>query len=299
MVKIILIAILLTLLLSDWKMSFGNGNNTNSNFENYYGFLSKIKVPKKLEFCGEVVSLDNPILLERAEREFYINLQSPAQIILYLKRSARFFPLFDSIFKKHNIPEDMKYLAVAESGLQNVVSPKLAHGIWQFIPSTATEYKLQVDEFVDERLNIYKSTEAACRYLRQAYDRFGSWSLAAAAYNMGFTNLADNIQFQGSNNYFELFLNEETWRFVFRILIIKELMVNHKKYGFDIPPAEYYHPIRTKKIVWKDEIPNLAEWAREQGTTYIWVKYLNPWILKRKLPKPKDYYLIEIPDIQK
>ncbi len=281
-------------LLADWSNLRSTNEARNENY-NSPVFISNLKIPADLDFCGEKIPLNNPIMRERAEREFFINIQSPGQIILFIKRSGRFFPLFDSIFKLYNIPEDIKYLAVAESGLQIAMSPKSAYGIWQFIPSTAKDYGLQVDEFIDERLNIYKATEAACKYLKRAYEVYGSWVLAAAAYNMGFSNLSNNIDFQNTRNFFELFLNEETSRYIFRIAIIKEVMLNHKKYGFDIPKSEIYQPFKVKKVVWDDEIPNLSTWAQNQGTTYLWVKTLNPWILKRSLPKPKQPYVIEIP----
>lgn len=292
--KLLFYGIVIILMFADWDM-FAGRDDSFKETEQFYHYLSKLKLPERLEFCGEQIPMENPIIRERAEREFYINLQSPGQIILYLKRAGRFFPIFDSIFKKYNIPDDIKYLAVAESGLQNVMSPKSAYGVWQFIPSTAKEWGLQVDDFVDERLNIYKATDAACRYLKRAYEVFGSWTLAAAAYNMGFSNLSSNIDFQNTRNFFELFLNEETSRYIFRIAIIKEILSNHKRYGFDIHKSEFYQPFKVKQVVVKDEIPNLAEWARTQGTSYLWVKTLNPWILKRSLPKPKDVYVIDIP----
>lgn len=293
--KAVFCSVLLVLMFADWG-TFASGDDGSNASEKFNHFLSKVKLPNKLDFCGEQIPLDNPIMRERAEREFYINLQSPGQIILYLKRSGRFFPIFDSIFKKYNNPEDIKYLAVAESGLQIAMSPKSAYGIWQFIPSTAKEWGLQVDDYVDERLNIYKATEAACKYLKRAYEVFGSWSLAAAAYNMGFSNLSSNIDFQNTRDFFEMFLNEETSRYIFRIAILKEILSNHRRYGFDIPNSEFYKPYKVRRVVVKEEIPNLAEWAKSQGTTYLWVKTLNPWILKRSLPKPKDSYVIDIPE---
>lgn len=295
MFKIILYSLISVLMFSDWNISSGNENEKLNLNNHFYQDFSKFKLPEKLDFCGEQIPLNNQIMKERAEREFYINLQSPGQIILYLKRSSRYFPIFDSIFKKYNIPDDFKYLAVAESGLQIAMSPKSAYGIWQFIPSTAKEYGLIIDDYVDERLNIYKSTDAACRYLKKAYEVFGSWSLAAAAYNMGFSNLSSNIDFQKTRNFFELFLNEETSRYIFRIAILKEILSNHKKYGFHLSKEDFYYPFPTKQIVWNEEIPDLALWAKMQGTTYFWVKTFNPWILKRSLPKPKESYIIEIP----
>ncbi len=284
--------IFFVLIFSDFSNAV---NSRNTKTETFAKHISEFRLPKTLSFCGEAVDLTNPIFRERAEREFYINLQNSGQIILYLKRSARYFPIFDTIFKKYNIPDDFKYMAVAESGLLMVKSPKDAHGIWQFIPSTAKSYDLEVNEFIDERLNVAKSTEAACRYILSAYKTFGSWSMAAAAYNMGFSNLKSNVEFQNVDNYFDLYLNEETYRFVFRILILKELLSNHKQYGFNLKPEDFYFPPKTKQIVWNDKIDNLAEWAKSMGTTYHWVKILNPWILKRSLPKPKDYYIIDIP----
>ncbi|MGB9912114.1 MAG: lytic transglycosylase domain-containing protein [Candidatus Kapaibacteriota bacterium] len=294
MLRMLFYSFVIILLFADWG-SLAGRDDISIDSEQYYHFISKIKLPMKLDFCGEQIPLENPIMKERAEREFYVNLQSPGQIVLYLKRTGRYFPIFDSIFKKYDIPEDVKYLAVAESGLQISMSPKSAYGIWQFIPSTAKEWGLQVDDFIDERLNIYKATDAACRYLKRAYEVFGSWALAAAAYNMGFSNLSSNIDFQNTRNFFELFLNEETSRYIFRIAILKEILTNHRRYGFDIPKSEFYQPFKVKRIVVKDEIPNLAEWAKSVGTTYLWVKTLNPWILKRSLPKPKDEYVIDIP----
>lgn len=286
---IIITIVLICNLISDEK------NEKHSGSQSFIAYLSSLRLPDKLEFCGETVPLENPIIRERAEREFYINLQQPGLLILYLKRTTRFFPIFDSIFRRYSIPEDMKYLALAESGLQNVRSPKEALGIWQFIPSTAREYGLIVNDSIDERLNIYKSTDAACRYLRKAYEKFGSWSLAASAYNMGFANLSDNISFQGVNNYFELFLNEETSRYIFRIVILKEILQNWRKYGFELNYDDFYPPFEVKQVVWKHSIPDLSVWSRSQGTNYFMVKLLNPWILKRSLPKPKDYYIIDIP----
>jgi len=292
--KVIFYSVVLILIFSEWQHTSGNEGKI-PDAENYLHYLSKLKLPERLDFCGEPIPLDQPIMRERAEREFYTNLQSPGQLILYLKRSSRYFPIFDSIFKKYNIPDDIKYLAVAESGLQIAMSPKSAYGIWQFIPSTAKDWGLTVDDNVDERLDIYKSTDAACRYLKKAYEIYGSWTLAACAFNMGFSNLTSSIDFQNTRNFYELFLNEETSRYIFRIAVLKELLSNHKKYGIYLSKEDFYYPFQTKRIIWNAEIPDLAQWAKSQGTSYFWVKILNPWILKRSLPKPKDNYVIEIP----
>lgn len=295
MVRIVLLNALIFVLVLIWNLSSSERSDKDAENVSFISYLSYLKLPDELEFCGERVPLENPIVRERAEREFYINLQQPGQLILYLKRTTRFFPIFDSIFQRYAIPDDIKYLAVAESGLQNSRSPKQALGIWQFIPTTAREYGMIVNDSLDERLNIYKSTESACRYLVKAYQKFGSWSLASAAYNMGFTNLSANLAFQGVDNYYDLFLNEETSRYIFRIVILKEILKNWRKYGFKLNPEDFYLPFKTRKIVWDKAIPDLALWAKQQNTNYFMVKLLNPWILKQSLPKPKDFYVIDIP----
>ncbi len=265
---------------------------------NYFYFLSQLTLPDKLELCGERIPLEIPEVRERAEREFYLLLQQPGQIILYLKRSGKFFPMFERIIKENNLPDDIKYLSVAESALYQARSPKDAVGLWQFIEGTARTYGLRVDKDVDERRHPEKSTQAAMKYLERAYRRFGSWIVAFASYNMGVEGVANNINFQGTDNYFELFLNEETSRYIFRIAIIKEIMQYPEKYGFRVPVWERYKPERTKIIKETSSIPNLAEWAKANRTTYKDVKILNPWILGRSLPAPKpgEVWLIRIPE---
>jgi len=267
-------------------------------YPNYFEFISSLTLPEKLELCGERIPLEIPEVRERAEREFYLLLQQPGQVILYLKRSGRYFPMFERIIKEYNMPDDIKYLSVAESALYQARSAKDAVGLWQFIEGTARAYGLRVDKEVDERRHPEKSTRAAMQYLRRAYNRFNNWLVAFASYNMGAEGVANNLDFQGTNNYFDLFLNEETSRYIFRIAIIKEIMENPEKYGFKVPSWERYKPDRTRKIKVSSSIANLAEWAKSQGTTYKDVKILNPWILGRSLPTPKstEDWVVEIPE---
>lgn len=268
---------------------FNEKNDAKSNISDY-------KLPKSLEWCGEQVPLDIEEVRERAEREFYLLLQQPGQMVLYLKRAGRFFPVFERVIKEHKMPDDLKYLSVAESALFMSRSAKDAVGLWQFIPSTGKAMGLIIDDYVDERRHIEKSTNAALRYLKQGFNSYKSWYMAAAGYNMGYTNLDNNVKFQSTENYFDLFLNEETSRYILRIVIIKELMKNAAKYGFNLGDNEIYIPNKTKKVKITTKITNLAEWAKEQGTTYKHVKLYNPWILKRELPAPpKGYWEIEIP----
>lgn len=273
-------------------------SQTTNDAISHFQYLCNLKLPENLDFCGERIPLEIPEVKERAEREFYLLLQQPGQIILYLKRAGKYFPLFEKILKEKGLPEDIKYLSVAESALYMARSPKDALGLWQFIPETARKMGLQVDEYVDERCHPEKSTYAAIKYLLEGYNQHKSWILAAAGYNMGHTNLLNNIYFQNFSDYFELFLNEETSRYIFRIVVIKEIMKNSEKYGFKLDSCEIYKPEKYKIIKWNGEIPNLAEWAREHKTTYKNIKLLNPWILKRSLPKPQKgfYYEIAIPE---
>jgi len=261
-------------------------------------FVSTVKLPESLEFCGEVVPLDDDEVRERAEREFYLLLQQPGQIALYLKRSGRYFPLFEKHLRASNMPEDLKYLSVAESALFMSRSSKGAMGLWQIMEGTAKELGLTVNQQVDERRHPEKSTIAGLKYLRQGFAKHKSWILTAAGYNMGNYGLAKNIDSQNKDNYFDLWLNEETSRYIFRIVIIKEMMQNPEKYGFMFKDSDLYKPYNSKTVKITSEISDIVKWSEEQGTNFKMVRLLNPWILGKSLPKPSkgDYYEIEIPN---
>lgn len=263
---------------------------------NYARYLASLKFPEHLSFCGEKVPLDIPEVRERAEREFYLNLQSPGQLILYIKRAGRYFPMFEKILKQENAPEDLKYLAVAESALYMARSTKDAVGMWQFIPATGKRMGLQIDEYIDERRHPEKSTRAAIEYLKSGYKKYKSWTLAAAGYNMGHENVGDNLDFQAKDSFYDLYLNEETSRYILRIAIVKELMDHANNYGITLENITVYKDSDSKIISWDSSISDLSEWAIKHGTTYKDVKILNPWILKRSLPLPKnESYQIRIP----
>ena len=268
------------------------------NADNFYEFISSLELPDKLDFCGEELPLDDPEIRERAEREFYMLLQQPGQIVLYIKRSGRYFPMFSKVIKEHNMPDDLIYLSVAESALYMARSSVGAIGLWQFMPETAKLMGLRVDEFVDERRHPEKSTHAAMKYLKQGYNKHKSWILTAAGYNMGHTGLADNLNFQSVENYFDLHLNEETSRYIFRIAIIKHFMLNADKYGFRVPEEKKYKEEKVQIVKVNGAIADLSAWARANGTSYKHIKRLNPWILKRNLPAPDkgDVYEIALPD---
>ena len=259
--------------------------------------ITSFDIPTNLTFCGEPVPMDIPEIRKRFEREFYLNLQWDGQVMLYLKRSGEYFPMFQTMLAEAGAPDDLKYLSVAESALQMPQSSKEAVGLWQFIPETGRRYGLQIDDYVDERRHPEKSTASAIRYLKDCYARFNSWTLAAAAYNMGEGATTDDLEFQRRGSYYDLYVNEETSRYLFRILAIKEIMSNPEKYGFFLDSTDYYTPPPTTEVAVAADIPNLAAWAIQQGSSYKDVKLLNPWIKKRVLLKPAagQPYVIQLP----
>jgi hypothetical protein len=257
--------------------------------------ISSLELPAKLDFCGEPVPVDDPEVRKRMDREFLLNLQWDGQVMLYLKRSGEFFPIFEKVLAEEGAPDDLKYLAVAESALFQAQSSKGAVGLWQFIPETGRRYGLRIDDYVDERRDPEKSTRAAARYLKENRAKFGSWALAAAAYNMGEAATNDDMSFQNGENYFDLYLNEETSRYLFRIVAVKEIMQHPDRYGFYLDRNDYYRLPRYQIVSESDAITNLASWAAAHGSTYKDIKLANPWILKRMLPKPATPYQINVP----
>lgn len=248
--------------------------------------ISTWKLPSTLSFCGEPVPLDIPEVRERAEREFYLNLQSPGQMILYIKRSARYFPIFERELRAAGAPDDLKYLSVAESALFMARSAKDAVGLWQFIPSTGRAYGLVINEHVDERRNVIKSTHAAIAYLVAGRTTNGSWANAAAGYNMGHESFRGLRDYQQKDEFYDLYLNEETSRYLLRIAVIKHIMEHAAEYGIVVPDRDRYHAAGTRTVTIHGSVSDLAEWARAQRCTYKDVKILNPWILGRGLPAP-------------
>src|SRR5690554_4637129 len=251
---------------------------------------------KSLNFCGEKVPMHLADVQERYDRELTINRNLHASTELVIKRANRMFPVIEPILRKYGVPDDFKYLAVIESRLENAVSPAGARGVWQFMPATAQEYGMEVNTIVDERYHLEKSTEAACRYLLDAKKRFGSWTLAAASYNGGMTGVSRQQERQKISDYYDLLLTEETSRYVFRILALKEIMQNPEKYGYSISANQLYQPIATKVIEVNTSIENLADFALEQGINYKILKIHNPWLrdISLKNNSGKTYH-IEIP----
>ena len=255
-------------------------------------------IPDEIELAGEVVPIDGFGVREKLDKELIVNTYRHSSTILYLKRAARWFPIIEKILEEEGVPNDFKYLAVIESGLSQVVSPAGASGFWQFMKKTAPEYGLEVSLSVDERYDVEKSTRAACTYLKESYIRFGSWALAAASYNMGKYGVEKRLEEQRVDNYWDLHLNSETGRYVYRLLAIKEVMNSPEKYGFHISSESLYYPHEVREIAVSDDISNINDFAFENGSNLREVKVLNPWLRKDYLTViPGKVYTISLPKI--
>lgn len=247
------------------------------NFNNNYKIFA-LNLPDQLDFSGEAVPLDLLDVREKLDRELLINTYWQSQSLLFHKRANRYFPVIEPILAEHGVPDDFKYLAIIESGLQNVVSPAGATGFWQFMKPTAIEYGLEVNGEVDERYHLEKSTVAACKYIKDAYKRYGSWTMAAASYNMGMNGLDRQVARQKVSNYYDLLLTEETARYLFRILSAKEILSSPQKYGFQFRKKDLYPPLKTKTVTVDQPVPDFADFAFEHGVNYKILKLLNPWL---------------------
>jgi hypothetical protein len=234
--------------------------------------------PQSISFAGEVAPLDKHYVLERLDRELLVNNFWHSNSILVLKRAAKYFPIIEPILQENGIPDDFKYLAVIESGLTQVTSPVGAEGFWQFMPQTARDFGLEVNGDIDERLNLIKATESAAAYLTVAYAEFGNWTLAAAAYNAGVQRIKTSLGKQQTNSYYDLFLNEETSRYMYRMLATKLIFESPESYGFVIPKAQTY-PFPKNKLVKVSISPiDWVAFAQSQNMSYADLREMNPWI---------------------
>jgi len=253
------------------------------------------KIPESITFAGEIVPLDELDTRERFDNELIINTNRHSSTILLIKKANRFFPVIEKILAEQGIPDDFKYLCMAESGLDNVVSSLGASGFWQFMKNTAPQYGLFIDSEVDERYDLEKSTIAACKYLKSAREINGSWTNAAASYNMGITGVTNQISKQEDSIYYNLFLNSETSRYIFRILALKTIYENQHQYGFYLDKEDLYEPYETKEII----VDNYIDWmsfAQNNQISYKMVRRLNPWIRDPKLVnKERRSYQVKIP----
>lgn len=255
-----------------------------------------LDIPSKLDFAGERVPLEIPDVYERLDREFLVNTYWQSNGLLLFKRSNKYFPVIEPILKRNGIPDDFKYLALIESGLLDVVSPSGASGFWQFMKAAAIEHGLEVNNSVDERYHLEKATQAACDYLKKAKESTGSWTMAAAAYNAGIGGMTRQISTQKTADYYDLWLNTETSRYVFRILAVKEIMKNPKQYGFHFESKHLYNEVPTFSIKVDTSIEDLVDFAKQYNISYKELKLHNSWLRDRKLDnKAGKTYYIKIP----
>ncbi len=253
-------------------------------------------VPTEMTFAGETVPLTIPDVHERLDKELQINCYLHSNTIFLIKRANRWLPQMQEILEKHGIPQDFKYLPLIESNLLNVVSPRDAVGYWQILKTSGKELNLEITDEVDERYDPLKATEAACKYLKKAYQKFGSWTMVAASYNRGMGGMERALEDQQEKSYYDLYLNDETSRYVFRILAIKEIAEHPLRYGFKIDPSHLYQEEPLKYIEVTESIKDLVSFAKAQGTNYKLLKRHNPWLREDRLTvKRGEHYRIALP----
>jgi hypothetical protein len=257
-----------------------------------------LKLPDSLDFAGEPVPLNDPNVRERLDRELLVNTYWQSNGLMIIKRAHKYFPIIEPMLQKYGLPDDFKYLIVAESALQNNSSPAGAAGFWHFLKGTGKEYGLEINNYVDERYNLELSTKKAAEYLKNSKERFGNWTLAAAAYNAGNAGISKQQSRQKSNgNYYDLLLNEETSRYLFRILAFKEILSDPYKYGFNFAEEDLYTVVPSYKVKVDTSVTDFADFAKHFGISYKVLKLHNPWLRESYLKNAsgKEYF-IEIPE---
>lgn len=258
--------------------------------------IKALKLPKNLNLAGERVPLEKEDIKERMDRELLVNTYWQSNGLLLIKRANKYFPLLEPLLKKYGLPDDFKYLCVAESALIDETSSAGAAGFWHFLKGTGKEFGLEINANVDERYDIEKSTKVAAAYLKKAYQRFGTWTLAAAAYNAGNARVAKSIKSQGVTSYYDLLLPDETERYVLRIIALKEVLSHPKKYGFIFDKNDLYNLPKTRTVKVDTVIQNIAMFAKKFDTNYKELKLHNPWLRQNKLNnKSRKLYEIKIP----
>ena len=264
--------------------------------ENGYNIYA-IEIPAALYFCEESMPIQIPDIRERIDRELLVNTYWQSNGLLMFKRAQRYFPIIEPILESYGIPDDFKYLALIESGLQNVTSPAGAKGFWQIMKPTGKEYGLEINSNVDERNNLELATVVACKYLLKAKVKFGNWTLAAASYNAGISGVSKQLERQGVSSYYDLLLGEETGRYMFRIVALKEIMTHPKKYGFNFLEKDLYSVIPTYKVKVDTAVSNFVKFAEKYDLNYKQLKIHNPWLRESFLNNNSGkVYSLEIPN---
>jgi membrane-bound lytic murein transglycosylase D len=260
--------------------------------------IKPVDLKRSFDFAGESLPMESFDVRERLDRELSVNTYWHSSTILSIKNANKYFPVIEPILQEYGIPDDFKYLAVAESGLRNAVSPAGARGFWQLMSATAKEYGLEINSEVDERYHLEKATVAACKLIKNYYRKFNDWTLTAAAYNVGINKLSRQLEEQRANSYYDLNLNVETGRYIFRLVAIKEILSRPKDFGFFLEKEDLYEPLANFKTVEiSSGIPNWGDYALENGTSYRLLKVYNPWLLKTSLTnKAGKTYEIRLPE---
>ena len=292
LVGVIIVIISISLSFSGFEKT---ANSKNQQSDSLYTIKS-FKLPEIVTFAGERMPLDNFDTRESLEREILTSAYRHSSTILIIKKANRYLPLIEKILKRNNVPDDFKYLVAAESEYSNMVSPVGATGFWQIMAETGREEGLEVNNIVDERYDVEKSTQFACDYFLKSYEKYGNWTMAAASYDGGRAGVDDQIDIQHQNNYYDLLLSEETARYIFRGVAYKLIINDPVRYGFNIKKEDLYPELNFFEIKVDTAINDLSDFAQKYGTNYKMLKFLNPWLRKPYFtPKPDKDYLIKIP----
>ena len=276
---------------------YATNRNDSTSTDSMIHRVPTFDINKSIDFCGEGVPLYSQDILERFEREILKNAHWHSEMTILFKRTGKYFPLIEKILKEENVPNDFKYLCIIESGLSNAVSPVGASGFWQIMKTTGKEYGLVVNKEVDERYHLEKSTRVACKYFKRAYKKFNSWTLSAASYNIGISGLARRLTKQNSENYYDLLLNSETSRYVFRILAVKQILTNPEAFSFTFNESEKYKPVPCHEVTVDTTVTNFTAWAENQDINYKMLKLFNPWLRGNTLiNRDSIKYVIRIPE---
>jgi hypothetical protein len=258
--------------------------------------IFSVLIPDEITFCGQSVPINLFYVREAIERELITNCYLHGTTLQIIKRAYRYFPVIEPVLKKNRVPNDLKFLAVAESGLRNTVSPSKAEGFWQFLEGTGKEYGLEITKEVDERYHLEKATQAACNYMNKSFNHFKKWELVAAAYNAGNAKIDETISNQKTDNYYDMAFNQETARYVYRIIALKLILEQPTKYGFFIKQYDMYPVIPTETVMIDTAIKSLPEFALKHQTPYVVLKELNPWLRSLTLPaRSEKKYEILLP----
>ena len=259
-------------------------------------YIKPFKLPEVVTFAGEKMPLDNFDTRESLERELLISAYRHSSTLLIIMRANRYLPLIENILKKNNVPDDFKYLVAAESDYSNMVSPAGATGFWQIMPETGREEGMEINTVVDERYDVEKSTQFACDYFLKSYEKFGSWTLAAASYDGGRSGVDEQIDIQHQHNYYDLLLSEETARYIFRVVAYKLIITNPENYGFRIGKNDLYPELKYYEVQVDTAVTDFSDFAEKFATNYKLLKILNPWLRKPYLtPKSNKVYYIKVP----